>query len=139
MPKKVTWLTWSYLIDLVLALLAAVALALALRGAPAPFPRHQRPAVLTPARLVGTWRVQWGLVVCTMTLGKDGAYRCTWCGSTYTGTWCYTRGRLWITESSRPGCAGSWDSYAIDLDARTMRGTVVEGADGTSVRFERAR
>lgn len=123
-----------------LALLLGAALeSCALRSAPMPFPRQTRAPTLTRTRLVGTWNVRWGTVSCQMTFRNSGTYTCFWPGAHYVGSWGVRNGSLWLTESSRPQDASSWQSYAVRLRPATMCGPVEVGATGVVVTLQRRK
>ncbi len=112
-------------------LIALLLLSGAAGAAPAPFFRPPGRGPVTAAELVGAW----GAHHCTMELWRDGAYRCD-LSPGYTGSWYVQGNRLWITESTDPGVATSWWSYAVQLERQgqgSFRGPVVSGASGTSV------
>jgi hypothetical protein len=121
-------------------LVLLLALGLPLAAAPAPMhpPRKARP--LCRARLVGTWEMHWGHFRGTITLSATGDYDCQWPGAHYVGTWGLDRdGRFWITESSRPEVASSWQSYAIRLAPDTLAGPIEVGANGVVVQLRKKK
>src|SRR5262249_62434207 len=98
------------------------------------------PRPLDRERLVGNWVMHWGQYRSTVTLSATGTYTSQWPGANYVGTWGLDRdGRLWITESSRPGEPSSWQSYAVRLAPNTLAGPVEVGATGVVVRLERTK
>jgi hypothetical protein len=108
-------------------------------AAPAPFEQPRKRSPLARNDLVGSWEALWGGVRCRITLAESGDYVCNWCGTRYVGTWGMDRdGRIWITESCRPGESLTWQQYAVRLAGRgDLRGPIEVGANGVVIQLER--